>query len=163
VAKLTALIRSHRLLAEAGVAVIALGGGVGVGFGISDSGGSASTVADPTPTAPTTPATTAPKSQSQPKAQGVRGQITAENGSTWTVMSRAGKSVTVDISSSTQFGTKAQPASASQFVPGSQIAAIGTRAGTTVTATRVFVPVAANPTTPSPSSPTTVAPSSASS
>jgi hypothetical protein len=32
-----------------------------------------------------------------------------------------------------------------------------------VTATRVFVPVAANPTTPSPSSPTTVAPSSASS
>ncbi|MGH9096340.1 MAG: hypothetical protein ACRDWB_02865 [Acidimicrobiales bacterium] len=159
-AKFTSLIRSHRLLAGAGVAAIALGGGIGLGLAISDSGGSATPVAGPTPIAPTTPATT-PKNQSQPKVQGVRGQITAENGSTWTVMSRAGKSVTVDISSSTQFGTKSQPASASQFEPGSQIAAIGTRAGTTVTATRVFAPVAANPpggTTPNSSSPTTVAP-----
>jgi len=39
VAKITALIRSHRVLAEAAVAVIALGGGVGVGLEISDLGG----------------------------------------------------------------------------------------------------------------------------
>jgi hypothetical protein len=147
VAKVTALIRSHRLLAEVAVAVLALGGGIGTGFGISDLGGSGSVVAGSTPTTPTmttptTPAAT-PGGRSQPKAQGVRGQITAENGSTWTVMSRAGRSVTVVISANTQFGTKAQPGSASQFVPGSQIAAIGTRSGTTVTATRVFVPAAA--------------------
>lgn len=170
-ARITALLRSHRLLAEAAVAVIALGGGMGVGFGISDLGGSASSVADSTPAPPTissttTPAT-APGSPSQPKVQGVRGQITAENGSTWTVMSRAGTSVTVVISATTQFGTKAQPGSASQFVPGSQIAVTGTRSGTTVTATRVFVPAAApsppgGAPTPSPSSPTTAVPTSGS-
>ncbi len=161
-AKISALIRSHRLLAEVAVAVIALGGGIGVGFGISGLGGSASLAADSTPTTPTvtstTTPTTPPGSPSQPKVQGVRGQITAENGSTWTVMSRAGISVTVVISATTQFGTKAQPESASQFVPGSQIAATGTRSGSTVTATRVFVPVAA--TTPSTSSPTTTVPAS---
>lgn len=159
-AKITALIRSHRLLAEAAVAVIALGGGIGVGFGIVDLGGSSSPAADPTPSSPTisstTPATT-PGGSSQPKLQGVRGQITAENGSTWTVLSRAGQSVTVVITATTQFGTKAQPGSASQFVPGSQIAAIGSRNGTTVTATRVIVPAAA----PNPPSSTT-APTAAS-
>lgn len=150
-ANITALIRSHRRLAEAAVAVVALGTGIGVGFGISDLGGSSPSAADSTSTPSTTVATTptrAPGGSSQPKVQGVRGQITAENGSTWTVLSRAGQSVTVVISAATQFGTKAQPGSASQFVPGSQIAAIGTRTGTTVTATRVSVPVAA-PTTSS--------------
>lgn len=157
-AKITALIRSHRVLAEAAVAVIALGGGVGVGLEISDLGGSASPVADSTPA--TTPAT-----PSQQHAQGVRGQITGENGSRWTVMSRAGKSVTVEISPSTRFGTNGQPGSASQFVLGSQIGVIGTRNGTAVTATRVFVPPANPPggaVTPSTSSPTTVPPPSGS-
>lgn len=58
-------------------------------------------------------------------------------------MSRAGQPVTVMITPTTQFGTKAQPGPASQFVPGSQIAAIGTRNGTTVIATRGLVPAAA--------------------
>lgn len=156
--KITELIRSHRRLAEAAVAVIALGAGIGVGFGISAIGGSSSSAADSTPTTATTVATTtptrAPGGQFQPKVQGVRGQITAENGSTWTVMSRAGQLVTVVITATTQFGTKAQPGSASQFVPGTQIAAIGTRNGTTVTATRVVVPAPAPTTSSSTTAPT---------
>jgi hypothetical protein len=162
VAKIKTLLRSRRLVAEATVAVIALAWGVGIGFGISDLGGSTAPVVDSIPTTPATAPAAAPKGKGQGRAQGVRGQITAENGSTWTVVSRAGKTVTVDITPSTQFGTQAQPAAASQFVTGSQIAAIGTRSGTAVTATRVVVPKpAANPSTTTPSTttpPTTATP-----
>jgi hypothetical protein len=161
-AQLTALLHSHRRVAEATVAVIALAGGVGVGFGISDLGGSTSPVVDSMPAPPTT-APTAPQGKGEGKAQGVRGQITAENGSTWTVLSRAGKTITVVITPLTQFGTRAQPASASQVATGSQVAAVGTRSGTTVTATRVVVPkAAANPGgtgPPTTTPPTTTAPS----
>jgi hypothetical protein len=162
-AQLTALLRSHRRVAEATVAVIALAGGVGIGFGISDLGGSTSPVVDSMPTPPTNAPAVAPQGKGEAKAQGIRGQITAENGSTWTVLSRVGETVTVDITPSTQFGTRAQPASASQFVTGSRVAAIGTRSGTTVTATRVVVPKpAANPGgagPPTTTPPTTTAPS----
>ncbi|HEX3460309.1 MAG TPA: hypothetical protein VHT49_05360 [Acidimicrobiales bacterium] len=165
-AKINALFRSHRLVAQVAVAVIALGAGIGVGFGISDLAGSASPVADPTPTTPTTAPLATPKGTGQGNQQGVRGQITAENGSTWTVLSRSGKTVTIEVTASTQFGTKARPSSASQFVTGSQVAAIGTRSGTTVTATRVVVPAAAGTTggTSPPTTPpaTTTSPSSTS-
>lgn len=162
-AKLRTLLRTHRLVAEAAVAVIALGGGVGIGVGISDLGASTSPVLDSMPTTtPTTAPAAVPKGKAGGKAQGVRGQITAENGSTWTVLSRAGKTVTVDITASTRFGTQAHPAAASQFVTGSQIAAIGARSGTTVTATRVVVPkAAANPggaSSPTATLPTTASP-----
>ncbi len=48
-AKFTALIRSHRVLAEVGVALIALGGAIGVGF-------------EPTAPATSSPTTIAPSS-----------------------------------------------------------------------------------------------------
>jgi Domain of unknown function (DUF5666) len=90
------------------------------------------------------PATTTGK----PRHQGVRGQITAESGNTWTVLNKAGKTFTVDITSSTQFGSKASPASQSTFAVGSPVAAQGSRSGTTVTATRILTPKQGATTTP---------------
>ncbi len=73
-------------------------------------------------------------------ARGVRGTIKAENGSTWIVDARNGKQYTVTLSPSTQYGTKAAPASAAQFPVGAQVTVTGSVSGTTVTAARVATP-----------------------
>ena len=79
----------------------------------------------------------APPPAAKKGAHGVRGQVTAENGSTWTVTNAKGKAFTVNITPQTTFGTKKAPAAQAQFAVGSQVRVAGTASGTTITATRV--------------------------
>lgn len=67
----------------------------------------------------------------------VRGQLTAIDGSTWTVLTAAGKSLDVRITSGTRFGTAKAPATAADFAVGSVVAVVGHRAAGTFTASRV--------------------------
>ncbi len=68
----------------------------------------------------------------------VRGTITDISGSTWKIDSQRGATVTVEVSSSTQFGTPTQSENASDFAVGQSVVVLGTRSGNTVTATRVL-------------------------
>jgi hypothetical protein len=134
---------AHRwlTLAVAGTAVIALGGGIA--YAALDGSSTNVAATSPTTTSTTLPASGAAAGSTSTSARrdrGVRGQITAISGSTWTVESRAGISITVIITPTTKFGTRAAPSSQSSFVVGSEVSVAGTRSGTTVTATRVVVP-----------------------
>lgn len=160
------LARRNRLLIEIVAGVVVLGAGIGIGFGLSGLGASATQVTASSGTLPTTPPASSNGARTglaKSGLNGVRGQITAESGQTWTVVNRAGRSFTVNLTSTTKFGTLAQPAQSSQFVTGSQVAVIGRRSGTTVTATRVLVPktvgAGAGAAVPSGGSTTTTTPS----
>jgi riboflavin synthase alpha subunit len=79
------------------------------------------------------------------KGHGVRGKVTAENGSSWTVTTAKGKAVTVAITPQTQFGTKKQPATAAQFPVGAEVRVVGDGAqkgkdGGSLTAARIVAP-----------------------
>ncbi len=82
-------------------------------------------------------ATAAPATGAPQKREGVRGTITAIAGSSWTIATKAGPTVTITVNSSTLYGTKAAPAAASDFAVGDSVAVIGTRTGDTGVATRV--------------------------
>ncbi|MGO4536097.1 DUF5666 domain-containing protein [Leifsonia sp. 2MCAF36] len=71
------------------------------------------------------------------KAHGAVGTITAINGDTWTLNAASGATLTVKLSSTTAFGTKKAPSTASSFAVGDKVGALGSRAGDTVTATRI--------------------------
>ncbi len=88
---------------------------------------------------PPAPAPTAapPTSAHQAAAKGVRGQITAETGSTWTVTNAKGRAFTVTVNGQTAFGTAAAPGTAAQFPVGTTVRVIGSRTGKAVTATRI--------------------------
>lgn len=81
------------------------------------------------------PTTTPPAKHAA--AQGVRGQITAESGTTWTVTNARGRAFTVTLITQTGFGTAAAPAGEDRFPVGSQVRIVGAVTGTTVTATRI--------------------------
>ncbi|WP_226656544.1 DUF5666 domain-containing protein [Leifsonia sp. LS1] len=85
------------------------------------------------------------------KAHGVRGTIAAIDGSTWTVHTANGATVTVTIASTTAFGTAAKPAERSSFAVGDRVGVLGMRSGDTVTAKRiVMLPASAHTGTPTP-------------
>lgn len=105
--------------------------------------------------AATTPAAPAPTSAPAPHAakkaaNGVRGDITAETGSTWTVTTAKGRAFTVTVDGQTAFGTQAAPATAAQFPVGATVRVTGARSGTTVTATRIALAKQAAGATPTP-------------
>jgi ABC-type Fe3+-hydroxamate transport system substrate-binding protein len=84
--------------------------------------------------------------------RGVTGQISAENGSTWTLTTKDGKQVTVDVTPQTQYGTKQEPADAKQFPVGTTVRVSGTRTGDKITAERIAKPPAKKSTSPAPTS-----------
>jgi hypothetical protein len=89
-----------------------------------------------------------------PIAKGVvRGTVTAISGSTWTIETQRGASLTVDTSSSTGYGAPGQTQQASDFAVGDDVIVIGARSGSTVTAVRILK-VADLPLRPQPFSPT---------
>jgi hypothetical protein len=110
-----------------GAAVLAL---AGVAAAVSACGGGPGATGVPGPSSAAKP----------PKRDGISGQITAENGSTWTVATKDGKQYTVTITPQTQFGTKRQPATAQQFPNGATVRVAGAVNGMTVTAKRVTAP-----------------------
>lgn len=68
----------------------------------------------------------------------IRGTITSISGNTWTIDTQRGASVTVQVDTSTEFGTQNQTESASDFAVGDGVIVLGTRSGDTVTAIRVL-------------------------
>lgn len=88
-----------------------------------------------------------------PTDQGVRGQITAETATTWTVTTAKGKAFTVTVGPQTVYGTKAAPATAAQFPVGTMVRVTGPRTGATVAATRIALGKAKPAPTPAPATP----------
>lgn len=87
---------------------------------------------------PTSPPSATPSPPAAAHRQpGAVGQITAINGSTWTVHTMRGKDITVTLTPTTQFGTKATPASAQAFKVGDTVYVIGKRDNSAITATRI--------------------------
>ena len=113
------------------------------------SGGSNNPSAAPTTTG--APTATAPAKEGH--AHRLIGQITAENGSTWTVNARNGTQYTVTITPQTQFGTRRTPSTAQQFPVGSTVHVSGTANGNTITARRIIAIRPRHPASMAPTSP----------
>jgi hypothetical protein len=116
-----------RVLASALVVTAALAAGCG-----------ANSTSPPAPTVPP-----APSASPAPQAgrHGIRGTVTAEDGSTWTVTTDAQRDFTVTVTPQTAFGTKKVPGTAQQFPVGTRVRVAGTVNGSAVTAVRI-VPAA---------------------
>lgn len=133
-------------LAAAGVAGLVIGA-VGTAVVMSDgSSSSARTASTPLGSSSAVAGSTGPGPTSatngksaNAKAHGVRGVITAENGSTWTVRSAAGPTVTVTVTTKTKFGTKKAAAARSDFMVHSAVTVLGARTGDHVTARRLVM------------------------
>jgi len=138
--RLTAAVRSHRLPVEIGALVVALLAGTGVGLAL-DGGGTGASVPASAPVPATSPPTTAaPRVAPADGLRAVRGRITAESSSNWTVVTARGRSITVVISPSTKFGTAAAPSSAGQFAVGDTVVVRGALSSSSIVAARVLVP-----------------------
>lgn len=72
--------------------------------------------------------------------QGIIGQISAENGSSWTVTAQDGTRYTVIITPKTHFGSPQAPASVQQFPVGSAVRVTGTITDHTITALLITAP-----------------------
>lgn len=74
-----------------------------------------------------------------PIAKGVvRGTVAKISGSSWTVTTQRGATLTVVTSSSTVYGAPGQTQKASDFAVGDEVIVVGTRSGSTVTALRIL-------------------------
>jgi Domain of unknown function (DUF5666) len=139
-------VRSHLLpvVAAVTVAVVLIGGVLTLTLvGTGGSGGAAA--ASTAPTTSTTAAPAAPAAAGHRKAaKGVKGQVTAINGTTWTVASAKGTAVTVDVTATTAFGTPTAPLTPAAFKVGDQIVVVGTRTKAAVAATRIALAPAAS-------------------
>jgi hypothetical protein len=115
----------------------------------------------PSPAVPSvSPAPSAPPPGSgHADRQGIRGTITAEDGSTWTVTTARNRRFTVTLTPATAFGTRKAPATAQAFPVGAHVRVAGTVNGSVVSATRV-VPADAGgtqaPATDAPATPAAV-------
>lgn len=107
-----------------------------VAVGASGCGGSSGAAISATSTTVAPP----PTSAAHKAATGVSGRISAENGMSWVVTTKAGKQVTVTITTATKFGTSAHPTTQQQFPVGTTVRVVGRVDGGTVTASRIVVP-----------------------
>jgi hypothetical protein len=129
-----------RVLAGALATTAVLAAGCGTGSSASSASPSAS-------------ATSAPQASGHAARHGIRGTITAEDGSTWTVTNGANHRFTVTVNPQTAFGTRKAPATAQEFPVGAQVRVAGTVSGSVVTATRVMAADAGGKQTPATSAP----------
>jgi hypothetical protein len=129
----------------AGVIAVILVSGLtawGVGTAVTASLTSSNSAAMPMSTgAPAAAGSSASGSASGRSAAGrtaFRGTIESIDGNSWTVLTRKGKTVTVDVTSSTRFGTKKSGETSASFAVGDSVIVVATKdAGGTPTATRV--------------------------
>ena len=68
----------------------------------------------------------------------VRGTVSDISGSTWTVETENGASLTVETTSSTGYGIPGQSQNASDFATGDEVIIVGERNGDTITASRIL-------------------------
>ncbi len=108
----------------------------GLGLGVSACGGTAGAAGAAT----TSSAAPASGAKAHDKRDGVAGRITAENGDSWVITTKAGKTITVDITPNTKFGTTDHPATEQQFPVGSTVRVSGAVDGDTVSAARIAIP-----------------------
>lgn len=120
--------------------------------GCEGAGGAAISVPSTTIAPPPTSTT-----QTHRPRNGVTGRISAENGTSWVVTTKAGKQMTVTITPGTKFGTAAHPETEQQLTVGSTVRVTGQVDGNAVTATRIAVPQPRPSQSPAPS--TTTSPS----
>lgn len=99
-------------------------------------------------TAASPPSAAAAAPHGKPARRGIAGQISAMNGSSWTVTTARGVAYTVNLTPTTTFGSQAVPATQSQFTTGERVRVIGQPSDKTVTATRIVAAHAATPTQP---------------
>lgn len=142
--------RNRRLLLALLVAGAVLAGG-GIGVVIGASGGD-STIASqpkgaPSSTTSGSPVTGGAQTGKQGNAkkgkqQATRGTIVAQSGSTWTLKTQAGETITITITPATEFGTKKAPASKADFTVGKPVAVIAKPGSNPLTAVRVRAPAA---------------------
>ncbi len=130
------------------VAIGVLGASVAMGVAAC-SGGSSNPSVAPTTTAP--PSTTAPTKAGH--SHGLIGQVTAENGTTWTINAKNGTQYTVTITPQTQFGTRRTPSTAQQFPVGSTVRVRGIANGNTITASRITATRPRHPASTAPTAP----------
>jgi len=154
--------RRHEALVGAAALVVAAGIGAGLTLLLTGGGSSttAAAVSGPAATVPaTTPAPlTAGAAGTKPKVRRVRGVVQSESGTTWTIQTPAGRTVTVTVGAGTAFGTVAAPSTAAQFPVGSTVVVVGTIDHGTATARRIVAPKPAAATAPTTTAPAAVAP-----
>ena len=109
------------------------------------------------------PAAAAPTAHGKRDHRGIAGQISAMNGSIWTVTTARGVAYTVNLTPTTAFGSKAAPETQSQFTTGERIRVLGQPSDKTVTATRVVAAPARGTTQTSPGGSAVPAPATGSS
>jgi hypothetical protein len=119
------------------VAVLVVGGFVGVKALSAKAGGSA-TAAAPAPSSRTGTGG-ASNARSGPAAGGAVGAVDSVSASGFTMTTPAGQKVTVQVASSTTFQNGTGPTSASAITTGEDILVVGTTSGTTIAATHVIL------------------------
>lgn len=117
--------------------VVVLGAAVGSSL-TACSGGSGIPSASSSVTASALPGDRHQVGGEQP--HGLIGQISAENGSTWTVTAQDGTRYSVIITPETHFGSPQAPASVQQFPVGSAVRVTGTVTDHTITALLISAP-----------------------
>jgi len=145
--KQPSVFRRHPLataIAAGVIAVVVVSGltACGVGSAVTASLTSSNSSAMSMPTSTATPAPAAGGAAKGGTASGTRlafrATIQSMSGETWTILTRKGQTVTVSVTSATQFGTKKSAETASSFSVGDSIIIVATRGSDgTPTATRV--------------------------
>jgi hypothetical protein len=133
------LSRHRRLTITVGVAmVLALGGGVAYAAIGGNQSSATATVSPTTATAPPTSGNPSSAASGIRRGHIVRGTVTGISGNVWTVKTRAGASVAVQITNTTKFGNKSGPSASTSFAVGDQVRVTGRLTATsTFVATRV--------------------------
>jgi hypothetical protein len=93
--------------------------------------------AAPQPAAPQPAAPPGPAAHPHAHVPHIIGQITAEEGTTWTVRTKDGQSHKVTVTRQTKFGTTKHPATQDQFPVGTTVRVNGPREGSTITAAQI--------------------------
>ncbi|HEY4007604.1 MAG TPA: hypothetical protein VGM60_20815 [Pseudonocardia sp.] len=114
-------------------------------------------VAACSPSTPARPAAPAAPPAAKKPHQATVGQVTGENGGTWTMTTAKGETLSVTLTPATKFGTPKAPATAQSFPVGTRVRVVGKRTDTTITANRIAQAKAKNATSP-PSTPPSAPP-----
>jgi hypothetical protein len=142
------------------IAIIVVSGLTAWGVGAAVTSSLASSTSSVSTTSTATPAPTpGTGAAGRLKAAGrvaFRASIQSISGESWTILTRKGKTVTVDVTGSTQFGTRKAAATSGSFAIGDSVIIVATKGSAgTITATRVVSATGLSggtaPSTPAPS------------
>jgi len=122
------------LLAGGLVLVLVIGGGI---WALVAAGSSEAAPPPPAPTTSSPAPSSGGKADSKKHAPVTKGTVTAENGSTWTLKTDKGDTVSVTISDKTKFGTEKEPVDKAKITVNSKVVVTGKNADGKVDARRI--------------------------